>query len=97
MRIRSFLAGFHLINFLVMIVSIIFILNSLWGELEAWISTLYIYYIIVGLSGIALALWIAIDGKRLERYAEKIRNLEKKFIALEQKIKIIRPRNQEKE
>jgi len=38
-----------------MIFSIIYILNSLWGELEAWISTLYIYYIIVGLSGIALA------------------------------------------
>jgi predicted membrane protein len=80
-----------------MIFSIIYILNSLWGELETWISTLYIYYIIVGLSGIALAFWLAIDGKRLERYAEKIRTLEKKFIALEQKIKIIKPRNQEKE
>jgi predicted membrane protein len=80
-----------------MIFSIIYILNSLWGELETWISTLYIYYIIVGLSGIALAFWLAIDGKRLETYAEKIRTLEKKFIALEQKIKIIKPRNQEKE
>jgi len=80
-----------------MIFSIIYILISRWGEMETWISTLYIYYIIVGLSGIALAFWIAIDGKRLERYSEKIRNLEKKFIALEQKIKIIKPRNQEKE
>lgn len=80
-----------------MIFSIIYILNSLWEELEAWVSTLYIYYIIVGLSGVALAFWLAIDGKRLEQYAEKIRNLEKKFIELEQKIKIIKPRNQEKE
>jgi hypothetical protein len=36
-----------------------------------------------------MALWIAIDGKRLERYANKIRNLEKKLTELEKKIKLI--------
>ena len=91
------MAGFHLLNFLIMIFATVYVLNGFWGELEAWITTLYIYYIIVGLSGVLLALWIAIDGKRLGRYAVKIRDLEKKLVALEQKIRIIKPHNQEKE
>jgi len=44
-----------------------------------------------------IALWIAIDGKRLERYALKIRALEKKLVNVEQKIRNIKPRNKEKE
>jgi len=91
------LAGFHLLNFLIMIFATIYVLSGLWGQLETWKLTLYIYYIIAGLSGVVIALWIAIDGKRLERYAVKIRDLEKKLIALEQKIRIIKHKNQEKE
>jgi hypothetical protein len=80
-----------------MIFATIYALNNLWGKVENWISTLYIYYIIVGISGVTLALWIAIDGKRLQRYSTKMVNLEKKLIDLDQKIKIIKPRNKEKE
>ena len=97
MRIRSFLAGFHLINFLIMLFATIYALNHMWGKVENWISTLYIYYIIVGISGVVLALWIGIDGKRLQRYATKMRKLEEKLIALDQKIKIIKPESKEKE
>ncbi|MCJ7614885.1 hypothetical protein MUO71_09020 [Candidatus Bathyarchaeota archaeon] len=82
---------------MIMIFATIYVLSGLWGQLETWKLTLYIYYIIAGLSGVVIALWIAIDGKRLERYAVKIRDLEKKLNALEQKIMIIKPKNQEKE
>jgi|GEM_PF-3189470 len=96
MRMRTFLAYFHLLNFLIMIFATVYVLNSLWGNLEAWRLALYSYYLILGLSGVAIACWIAIDGKRLERYAVNIRKLEKKLIALEKKIRIIKPRTPEK-
>jgi predicted membrane protein len=96
LRMRTFLAYFHLLNFAIMIFATVYVLNSLWGQLETWSLTLYIYYIILGLCGVAIAFWIAIDGKRLERYASKIRDLEKKLIELEKKIRIIKPRNKEK-
>jgi hypothetical protein len=96
MRMRTFLAYFHLLNFLIMIFATVYVLNSLWGQLETWTLTLYIYYLILGLSGVAIACWIAIDGKRLERYAVNIRKLEEKLIELEKKIRIIKPRTQEK-
>jgi len=96
MRMRTFLAYFHLLNFLIMIFATVYVLNSLWSNLEAWSLALYIYYLILGLSGVAIACWIAIDGKRLERYAVNIRKLEKKLIAIEQKMRIIKPRTPEK-
>ena len=73
-----------------------YVLNSFWGQMEDWWLSLYSYYLILGLSGVAIALWIAIDGKRLERYASKIRELEKKLITIEKKIKFIKPRTQKK-
>ena len=93
MRMRTFLAYFHLLNFVIMIFATIYILNSQWGQIEDWILTLYIYYIILGLSGVSLAAWIAIDGKRLERYAAHIKKLEEKLVALEKKIRLIKPHN----
>jgi len=93
---RTFLAYFHLLNFVIMIFATAYVLNSLWGQLETWSLTLYIYYIILGLSGVAIAFWIAIDGKRLERYAANVRKMEEKLIALEKKIRVIKPFNQEK-
>jgi len=96
MRIRTFLAYFHLLNFLIMIFATVYVLNSLWGQLETWKLTLYIYYLILGLSGVAIAYWIAIDGKRLERYAVNIRKLEEKLIELEKRIRVIKPRTPEK-
>ena len=91
MRMRTFLAYFHLLNFVIMIFVTIYVLNSQWEQLEEWMLALYIYYIIMGFSGVSIATWIAIDGKRLKRYAIHIKNLEKKLIALEKKIKLIKP------
>ncbi len=93
MRIRTFLAYFHLLNFVIMIIVTTYILNSQLGQLEEWTLTLYVYYIILGLSGVSLATWIAIDGKRLERYAAHIKKLEEKLVALEKKIRLIKPHN----
>ncbi|MBN1784524.1 MAG: hypothetical protein JW815_02175 [Candidatus Bathyarchaeota archaeon] len=93
MRMRTFLAYFHLLNFVIMICVTIYILNSQWGQIEEWTLILYIYYIILGLSGVSLATWIAIDGKRLERYAAHIKKLEDKLVALEKKIRLIKPHN----
>jgi len=93
---RTFLAYFHLLNFLVMIFVTVYVLHSFWGQLQDWWLALYSYYVILGCSGVAIAFWIAIDGKRLERYGVKIRSLEKKLIELEKKIRLIKPRTQEK-
>jgi uncharacterized membrane protein len=93
---RTFLAYFHMLNFVIMIFVTAYVLNNLWGQLETLNLILYIYYMILGLSGIAIALWIAIDGKRLERYAANVRKMEEKLVELEKKIRIIKPRNQEK-
>ena len=97
MRGRTFLAYFHLLNFLIMIGITVYILYSYWGQIAEWWIAIYSYYLILGASGVIIALWIALDGKRLERYALKIRELEKKLIAVEQKIRNIKPRNTEKE
>ena len=84
------MAYFHLLNFLIMIILTIYLLNNFWGQMEDWLLAIYSYYLILGLSGVVIAFWIAIDGKRLERYAIKIRELEKKLIAVEQKIRSIK-------
>jgi hypothetical protein len=79
-----------------MICATVYVLNSLWGQLEEWMLALYVYYIILGFSGMSLAAWIAIDGKRLERYAVNIKKLEEKLIALEKKIRLLKPHKTEK-
>jgi len=96
MRMRTFLAYFHVLNFGIMIFVTVYVLSEFWGELEAWNLTLYVYYLILGLSGVALAGWIAIDGKRLENYAAKVRAMEEKLIELEKKIRLIKPHATEK-
>jgi len=90
LKMRTFLAYFNLINFLVMIAVTIYVLFSSGEELGGWWTAIYAYYVILGCSGIVMALWIALDGKRLERYAKKINSLEKKLTELEKKIRLIR-------
>jgi hypothetical protein len=79
-----------------MIFATIYVLGNMWGQLETWSLTLYIYYIVVGCSGVAIAYWIAADGKRLERYATIAKKMEEKLVDLEKKIRIIKSRNQDK-
>ena len=78
-----------------MIFATTYVLGNLWGQLETWNLILYIYYIILGCSGVAIAYWIAVDGKRLERYATIAKKMEEKLETLEKKIRIIKPQNQE--
>jgi predicted membrane protein len=94
---RTFLAYFHLLNFLIMIFATVYVLYSFWGQMEDWRLALYSYYLVLGFSGVAIAFWIAIDGKRLESYAVKMRSLEKKLIELEKKVRIMKPSTPEKE
>ena len=75
-----------------MVTATLYVLNSFRGQMETWNLILNVYYLIMGFSGVVIAFWIAIDGKRLERYSSNIRNLEKKLVTLERKIKIIKPR-----
>jgi hypothetical protein len=93
MRVRTFLAFFHMANFIIMILATIYLLNSFGGQqLEAWRLPLYTYYLIMGLSGAAIAYWIAIDGKRIENYATNIEQLQQKLVKLEKTIKIMKLR-----
>ena len=96
MKMRTFLAYFHLLNFLIMIFVTIYLLNRSWGQMGDWWLAIYSYYLILGLSGVVIAFWIAIDGKRLKRYAIMIRELENKLIVLEKKIRIIKPHTPQK-
>ena len=96
MRMRTFLAYFHLLNFLIMICVTIYLLNSFWVQKEDLWLAIYSYYLILGISGMVMAFWIAIDGKRLKRYAVKIREMEKTLVALEKKIGRIKPRSPKK-
>jgi hypothetical protein len=74
-----------------------YLLTGSWRQMDEWLLAIYSYYLILGVSGVIIASWIALDGKRLERYALKIRELEKKLVAVEQKIRNIKPRATEKE
>ena len=80
-----------------MIFMTVFVLSSYWGQLQDMWLLLYAYYVILGCSGVIISLWIALDGKRLHNYATKIKKLEQKLIDLEKKIKLIGPREKQKE
>ena len=97
MRMRTFLAYVHLLNFMIMVVATTYVLTSNWGQLDDWSLALNSYYLILGLSGVSIACWIAIDGKRLERYAVNIEKLEERLIALDKKIRSIKSHNQEED
>lgn len=85
------MAYFNLVNFLVMIFVTVYVLSSSWGQMLDWWLAIYIYYMILGFSGVVLSLWVSLDGKRLEHYSIKLRSLEKKLLELEKKVKLIKP------
>lgn len=96
MRARTVLAYFHLLNFAIMVILTVYLLNVYWVEMEEWWMAVYGYYLILGFSGMAISVWMALDGRRLERYATNMKKLEEKLILLEKKIRIIKPRNNDK-
>jgi ABC-type tungstate transport system substrate-binding protein len=89
-RMRTLLAFFNMANFVVMIILTAYVLTAYSGQLQDWWLALYAYYIVLGCCGVAISVWIGIDGKRLERYAQKIKKLENKLSDLEKKIRLIK-------
>jgi hypothetical protein len=47
---------------------------------------LYVYYLVLGFCGVAIAYWISIDGKHIEHCAFNIKDLERRILDLERKI-----------
>ena len=96
MKMRTFLAYTHLLNFLIGIFATSYILNVFWSFLETWQMSLYVYYLVLGFCGVAIAYWIAMDGKHIERYAVEIQDLERRILDLEKKIDRIKKSTLEK-
>jgi len=86
MRARTLLASMYLLNFVIGIFATIYILNSSWNDIETWQISLYIYYLVLGFCGVAVACWIVMDGKHIEHCAVEIQNLEKRIQDLERLI-----------
>ena len=93
---RTFLAYTHLLNFLIGIFATSYILNVFWSFLEMWQMTLYVYYLVLGFCGVAIAYWIAMDGKHVERCAVEIQDLERRILDLERRIDHIKKNTLEK-
>lgn len=83
---RTFIASLNLLNFLVGIFATGYVLNVFWNHLEAWQTTLYIYYIVLGFCGMAIAYWIIADGKDIEHGLVEIQDLERRILDLEKRI-----------
>ena len=83
---RTLLASIHLLNFLIGIFATGYVLNSSWNYLETWQTSLYIYYLVLGFCGVAIACWIMMDGRRVESCAVEIRDLERRILDLERQI-----------
>ncbi len=96
MRMRTFLAYTHLLNFLIGIFATSYILNVFWSFLEMWQMALYVYYLVLGFCGVAIACWIAMDGKHVERCAVEIQDLERRILDLERRIDHIKKSTLEK-
>ncbi len=90
MKARTLLTYAHLMNFFLGIFSSIYLLGTLWNHLELWQIALYIYYLVLGLCGVELVLWIAIDGKHIERCVVSIQNLESRILNFERKIERVK-------
>ena len=87
---RTLLAFFHSTNFLVMFFVTLFVLFSNVVNFESNKLILCGYYAISALSGVTLTFWILLDEKRLEKYSTKANVLEKRLIALEETIKLMK-------
>ena len=73
-----------------MILVTLYISFNFRNQLNELMYGIYIYYIILGISGISISIWIIHDGKRLRRYESKLRKFENKISELEKKIKLIK-------
>jgi len=83
---RTLLASIHLLNFLIGILATGYVLNTSWNYLETWQISLYIYYLVLGFCGVAIACWIVMDGKHIQHCTVEIRDLEKRILDLERQI-----------
>jgi len=76
----------YLLNFVIGIFAAVYVLKGFWNHLETWQISLYIYYLILGFCGVAIACWIMMDGKQIEHCTVEIRNLERRLLDLEGQI-----------
>lgn len=86
MRMRTLLAYVHSLNFLIGIFATGYVLNSSWDYLETWQISLYLYYLVLGFCGVAIACWIMMDGKHIEHCTVEIQDLERRILDLEKQI-----------
>lgn len=90
MKTRTLLVFFHSTNFLVMFFATVFIFFSNVVDFESNKLILCGYYAITALGGVTLTFWILLAEKRLEKYSTKANVLEKRLIALEETIKLMK-------
>lgn len=86
MRMRTFLASTHLLNFLIGIFATGYVLGSSWNYLETWQITFYIYIIVLGFCGFVIASWIMLDGRYIGQCGVVIEDLERRILNLERQI-----------
>jgi len=55
--------------------------------------SLYIYYLVLGFCGVAVACWIVMDGKHIEHCSLEIQDLERRIQYLEKQIDSIKALN----
>lgn len=96
MKMRTFLAYTHLLNFLFGIFATVYVLGVFWSFLEMWQMSLYVYYLVLGFCGVALAFWIAMDGKHIEHCTVEMKDLERRILDLERKIDYVKKNTLEK-
>lgn len=68
----------YVINFLIGVGAVGYVLNEFGDFLQDWEKALYVYYIGLGLCGLALAYWVSEDEEKIERLVDRILKLEKK-------------------
>lgn len=86
MRMRTFLASTHLLNFLIGIFATGYVLSSSWNYLKTWQIFFYIYVIVLGFCGLVIASWIVLDGRYISQCAVEIKDLERRILNLERQI-----------
>ena len=96
MKMRTFLAYLHLLNFLIGIFATGYVLTIFWNNLETWQTVLYFYYLVLGFCSVAIVYWIAWEGKNIEQGVDEIQDLQKRILELEKSINRIKTRALEK-
>lgn len=72
MRDRQFVFWVYVLNFLVGLFAVGYILTTFGGNLEVWEISFYIYSLLLAFCGVAIAYWVAEDGKYVEQLVDEV-------------------------